>query len=365
MQKRILIWFTVVLTTVLLTTSAEAKKLKIVTTFSDYAAIAKEIVGDKADVESLSHGDQDPHFVPPKPSLAKKLQKADMFVTTGLDLELWAPTLLDKARNARIMDGAVGYVTASPGVQVLEKHKSFSRTEGDIHVMGNPHIQTSALNWAAISENILIGLKRNDPENAGFYEQRRNEFVDRVYRSFFGDQLVELFGGETLAKMTIAGTIDEFLNKEYRGKKLYDLLGGWMKEMAPLRGAKIIAYHPNWSYFVRDYGLDVVDFVEPKPGIPPSARHVQDVVKKIKKQNIKLMLVASYFEKKTPHMIEKRTGIKAVVLPLSVGGNSDVPDNFTTMDYWVEKVKQGFGLEMSPEFMRMKQEHEQRAGLNH
>lgn len=364
MQKRILIWFTVLLATMLLTTSAEAKKLKIVATFSDYAAIAKEIAGDKADVEFLSFGDQDPHFVPPKPSLAKKLQDADMFITTGLDLELWAPTLLDKARNDRIMDGAVGYVTASPGILVLEKHKTISRTEGDIHVMGNPHIQTSAVNWIAISGNILIGLKKNDPENAGFYEQRRNEFVDRIYRALFGDQLVELFGGETLAKMTVAGTIDEFLNKEYQGKKLYDLLGGWMKEMAPLRGAKIIAYHPNWSYFVRDYGLEVADFVEPKPGIPPSARHVQDVVRKIKEQNIKLMLVASYFEKKTPQMIEKRTGIKAVILPLSTGGNPDIPDNFTTMDYWVEKVKQGFGLDVSPEFMSMKEAHRRRAGLS-
>ena len=129
-------------------TTESHSAIKVVTTFSDYASIAEEIGGDRITVEYLSHGDQDPHFVPPKPSLALKLKDADLFVTTGLDLEMWATTLLDKARNKKIMDGAIGYVTAYPGIELLQKPTTaLSRTEGDIHIYGNPHIQTSPLNW--------------------------------------------------------------------------------------------------------------------------------------------------------------------------------------------------------------------------
>lgn len=341
-----------------------AKEFKIVTTFSDYAAIAKEIVGEKATVDYLSYGDQDPHFVPPKPSLALKLRKADIFVTTGLDLELWVPTLLDKARNKEIMDGANGYVTASPGIDILEKPKVINRTEGDIHVLGNPHIQTSALNWKAISENILIGLIKNDPANADYYKTRQKEFVDRVDRALFGNELTDLFGGERLSNMLLAGTLFDFMEKEYQGQKLIKKLGGWLKEALPFRGKKIIAYHKNWAYFGRDYGLEVVDFIEPKPGIPPSAKHVKKVVQKIKEQNIELMLVASYFEKNSPKMIEQRTGIKAVILPLSVGGVPEATDNFTTMDYWIEQVKKGFGMELSPQFKQQRHQRGQAASIN-
>lgn len=337
-----------------------AKEFTIITTFSDYASIAKEIVGDKAVVDYLSHGDQDPHFVPPKPSLALKLRKADLFVTTGLDLELWVPTLLDKARNKTIMDGATGYVTASPGIDILEKPEVISRTEGDVHVLGNPHIQTSALNWKAISENILIGLLKNDPANADYYTTQQKEFVNRVDRALFGDELTDLFGGEMLSKMLLAETLFEFLDKDYQGQKLIEKLGGWLKETLPFRDKKIMAYHKNWSYFVRDYGLQVIDFVESKPGIPPSAKHVHKVVQKIKAQKIELLLVASYFEKNSAEMIEQRTGIKAVFLPISVGGVPEATDIFTTMDYWIEQVKQGFNMDMSPQFKQHR--HRNRRG---
>ena len=320
-------------------------KMKVITSFSDYASIAKEIGGDKIDVEYLSWGDQDPHFVPPKPSLAMKLKSADMFVSTGLDLEMWATTLMDKARNKKIMDGAVGYVTASPGIELLQKPTTaLSRTEGDIHIYGNPHIHTSPLNWKNISENILIGLLKVDPENSDYYKERQKEFIKKVDTSMFGADLVELFTGETLCKLLVAGTLFDFLEKDYQGEKLVNKLGGWLKEALPFRNKNIICYHKNWAYFVRDFGLHVVDYIEAKPGIPPSAKHVKMVVDKIKDQNIELMLVASYFEKNSPKMIEQRTGIKAVILPLSVGGIPEASDNFKLVDYWIAQVKEGFEL---------------------
>jgi ABC-type Zn uptake system ZnuABC Zn-binding protein ZnuA len=143
----------IVLFFIFLNTMVTAEPIYVVTSFSDYASIVQEIGGDLVTADYLSHGDQDPHFVPPKPSLALKLKKADLFITTGLDLEVWATTLQDKARNKKVMDGAVGYVTAYPGIELLQKPTtSLSRSEGDIHIYGNPHIQTSPINWIQISE---------------------------------------------------------------------------------------------------------------------------------------------------------------------------------------------------------------------
>ena len=314
-------------------------RIKVVTTFSDFASIAKEITGELADVEHLSYGDQDPHFVPPKPSLALKLKDADMLVSTGFDLELWLATLQDKSRNRAIMDGAVGFITVSPGIDVLQKPKTLSRAEGDVHIMGNPHFHTSPLNWKQISENILIGLKRVDPSNAAAYEANQKAFVDRMHRAMFGDDLVELFGGDRLTSLLRAGTLFEFLDREYRGEKLAGMLGGWMREAMPFRGMEVIAYHKNWAYFADTFGLEIIGYIEPKPGIPPSAKHVEHMIQQIKDQGIEIMLVASYFERKSPQMIEAKTGVKALFLPLFVGGVPEAVDNFALVDYWIDQIK--------------------------
>ena len=315
------------------------KPINVVTTFSDFASIAKEIGGDKIDVSYLSQGDQDPHFVAPKPSLALKLKKADLFVLTGMDLELWASTLLDKARNKKIMDGGPGYVTVYTDIEILEKQTgTLSRTEGDVHVAGNPHIHTSPLNWKKISENILIGLKKVDSDNADFYEKRQQEFVDRVDRSMFGDELVDLLGGDRLSELLYAGTLFDFLDKEYQGEKLINKLGGWQKRALPFRNKEIVAYHKNWSYFARDFGLSVIGYIEPKPGLPPTPKHVQSTINLIKEHGVDVMLVASYFEKRKPNTIAQKTGIQAVFLPLSVNAIPAVPDNFKLVDYWIDAI---------------------------
>lgn len=315
-------------------------RITVVTTFSDFAAIAKEIGGDRIRVEYLSHGDQDPHFVPPKPSLALKLKKADLLVSTGCDLEMWLPTLVDKSRNKNIMDGATGFVTASPGISILEKPAgAVSRSEGDVHLLGNPHIQTSAMNWKKISANILIGLKRVDPENSDYYERNQQQFIDRVDRAMFGDDLVAMFGGEQLESLLEAGTLFEFLDTQYEGDTLLSRLGGWLKKALPFRGRSVIAYHKNWAYFARDFGLHIIGYIEVKPGIPPTPKHVEDTIKLIEDSGVDLMLVASYFERRKPSTISHKTGIKALFLPISVGEDPQTSDNFKLMDYWIDQIE--------------------------
>ncbi len=319
---------------------AEDGKIKIICSFSDYATIAEQIAKDKADVEYIASGEQDPHFVAPKPSYAMMLNKADMWVTTGMDLEGWSTTLLDKARNKKIIDGAIGFVGVSDGVKILQKAEKGDRTEGDVHLMGNPHINTSPVNWKIIAKNITIGLKKVDPANAAFYEKNRDEFIVRVDNALFGEELVNMFGGETLTEMLLNHTLFEFLGSDYEGHKLIDLLGGWLKEAYSFRGKKVVAYHKNWAYFTDVFGLKIIGFIEPKPGIPPSAKHVQYMTNLIKEQDIRLMLVASYFEKKSPQMIESKTGIKALYLPLFTKSVEGVDDNFALVDYWIKQVKE-------------------------
>ena len=318
--------------------SDDSKRLKIVTSFADYDAIARFITDNNAEVSHLSHGDQDPHFVPPKPSFAVLLRSADMWVTTGMDLEQWSTTLLDKARNKKIMDGEIGFVSVSEGVKVLQKVEIVDRTQGDIHTMGNPHIQTGPLNLKIVARNITVGLMKVDPANAEFYKMERDEYLDKMDRALFGDELVDMFGGETLCKLLENKTLFTFLDRELEGEKLINKLGGWLKKALPFRGLRVVAYHKNWIYFADAFGLEIAGYIEPKPGIPPSAKHVQNVIKLIKDQNIKVMVVASYFERESPQMIEDRTGIKAVYLPVSVGGLPEITDSFQLIDYWIDQI---------------------------
>jgi zinc/manganese transport system substrate-binding protein len=336
-MKTILRIISIGLMVFLLVPSAQGK-IKIVCSFSDYASIARMIAQDKADVEFIAQGEQDPHFVTPRPSYAVILNQADIWVTTGLDLEVWSAVILDRAHNKNIMDGAVGFVSVSDGVKILEKVGVADRTEGDVHLMGNPHINTSPVNWKIIAKNITIGLIKVDAANAAFYQKNRDMFIDRVDRALFGDKLVDLFGGEKLTDLLENGTLFSFLEKSYQNKKLIDLLGGWLKQALPFRGTNIVAYHKNWAYFAKAFGLNIIGYIEPKPGIPPSAKHVQFMINLIKEQNIKLMLVASYFEKKSPQMIEAKTGIKALYLPLFVNADRGIDDNFELMDYWIQQI---------------------------
>jgi len=313
-------------------------RLTIICSFSDFATIAERIAGSHANVQSIAHGEQDPHFVPPKPSYAMMLSDADLWISTGMDLEGWSTTLLDKARNKQIMDGEIGFVAVSDGVNILQKVEKADRTEGDVHLMGNPHINTGPINWKIIATNITTGLIKVDPTNASDYQSNLEAFTDQVDREMFGDELVDIFGGEMLSRLLENRTLFTFLDNEYQGEKLTVKLGGWLKQMEPFRGKKIVAYHKNWIYFTETFGLKVVGYIEPKPGIPPSAKHVQKMIQIIEDQNINLMLVASYFEKNSARMIEEKTGIKALFLPLFVGGIPEVTDNFQLVDYWIDQI---------------------------
>ncbi len=315
--------------------------VKVVTTVQDYAAIARDIGRDRVEVETIVAGNADAHFIKPKPSFAIMLRHADLFVSTGLDLELWAPVLVNKAGNRKIVDGAEGYVSASHGLELLEKPASMDRSAGDVHVYGNPHITTSPLNVSVIARNIATGLCKVDPEGCDAYKLNLDDFNNRVARRLYGDRLLELLGVDSLDPLARSGRLVPFLEEH----GLLGELGGWLGEAMPLRGQKLVCYHKNWIYFTTLFGLSVVDYVEPKPGIPPTARHVAELIKRIEDEDIRVLLTANYFERRKPELIAERTGIVPVVVPMSVGGEVGVESYFDLVDLWVERLRSAYDAE--------------------
>ena len=320
-----------------------ADKVKVVTSLSTYAAIAREIVGDRGDVTSIGGGYENPHYVEPKPSFVPALASADLFVTTGLDLELWVPALLDKANNPKVTEGGPGYVAAYSGIPLLDVPSSYSRSQGDIHVFGNPHIWTSPLNAVHIARNILAGLRRVSPQDAAAFSAREKDFEDRIPRSLYGDELVRLLGGQTLADLDEQGKLFEFLgSKQYQGAALIVRLGGWLKQATPFRGKPLVCYHKEWDYFSREFQLPCADYIEPKPGIPPTPSHVQEVITEMKEQHIQVLLSTNYYDRSQVEEVAARTGAKAVIVPGNVGGAPGANTYFDLIGVWVSELARAF-----------------------
>lgn len=319
--------------------TAACASVKIVTTLPDYADLARAIGQDQVEVTAIVRGDQDAHFIRPKPSFALALRKADLLISTGLDLELWLQTVIDNAGNGRIRSGQEGYVAAATGMDLVEKPQTFSRSEGGVHVYGNPHVTTSPVNMKVAARNIAQRLMKIDPLHRGEYEANLRTWLDTVDRHLFGAELIDLLGGDQLCELARKGQLIGFLEQQVlQGEPLINKLGGWMKQMLPLRGKSIVTYHKNWVYFLKLYGLNEAGTVEPKPGIPPSPKHVTGLIQKMKKAQLKIILAANYFDQQKIQSVATRTQSAAVIVPLYVGGHEDVDDYIALMDYWVDHL---------------------------
>ena len=344
----ILRFTTVVCAALVIAAPAHAQdRLQVVTTLPTYAAIAREVVGDLAEVTAIARGDQDPHFVNPRPSFAAKVQGADLFVMTGMDLELWVPAVLDRANNPNVLEGAVGNVVVYPGIELLQVPQSASRSAGDVHVFGNPHIHTDPVNGVIIARNIMAGLVRIDPANAETYEANLSSFRERTMRRLFGDELVEMLGAETLFDLARGNRFWTFAEEQtFRGLPLTDYVGGWLQEGATFRDRRMVCYHRNWAYFSARFRVECAMYVEPQPGIPPSPGHVRNVIDFIERENIPVVFTANYFSRRQVERVASRTGVAALMVPEHVGGSEGVDDYFTLIDLWVTQLAQSFGASM-------------------
>jgi zinc/manganese transport system substrate-binding protein len=340
------LWTAAVPLSVMLAGPAAARAqdpIKVVTSLSTYAAITKEIAGEKADVVSIGRGDENPHYVQPRPSFALQLQRADLFVSTGLDLELWVPALLDKANNSKVNTGGPGNVTAYTGIRLLEVPTSTSRSEGDIHAFGNPHIWGDPINGIIIGQNITIGLKRVDPADAAYYQQRFEAWKEHLLRALVGDSLVDLLGAQTVLDLSNKGAFWDFIEKQnYKGKPLVDRVGGWLKEGEVFRGKTMVCYHKEWDYFTRRFDIPCVDFVEPKPGIPPTPGHVAELIQEIKEQHIPVIFTANFYDQSQVKTIARRTGATGVIVSANASGAPHTDTYADLISSWVNALADAF-----------------------
>lgn len=313
--------------------------LNVVTSLPTYAAIAREIVGERGTVTSIAQGDEDPHFVQPKPSFVALLRNADLFVTTGLDLELWVPPLLDRAGNRKIAEGGPGYVTAYTGIRLLEVPSSVDRSQGDLHAAGNPHIHTDPVNAIIIARNILTGLARVQPGDAAWFTEREKQFEQRVLEATVGADLVRILTPATTFDLLRSDRFLDFIgHNQYQGQPLLTRLGGWLKQAEPLRGREMACYHKEWAYFTNRYRISCVAYIESKPGIPPTPRHVQEVIQLMKQRHIPALFAANYFSRSQIAQVAERTGARAVVVPENTEGAPGVHTYFDLMNLWLREL---------------------------
>ncbi len=319
--------------------SFASKTLNVVATLPDYEFLAKEIGGGRISVKTIVMGNQDAHFIRPKPSFVNMVRKADVLISTGLDLELWLPTVVNKSGNTKIRSGQSGYISTSQGVTLLEKPETMSRSEGGVHIYGNPHMTCSPVNIKVSARNIAIGLIKNDPEGKSIYQYNLNNLLNKIDVHLFGEELVKMLGGDILCDLAEKGTLITFLEKkQFKEKPLIDYLGGWLKQMMPLRGKAIVTYHKNWVYFGKLFGLEEAGTVEPKPGISPSPKHVTDLVKMMKTRKVGIILAANYFDEQKINTVANRVGADAVIVPLYVNGEPGIDDYFKLVDCWVNRL---------------------------
>jgi ABC-type Zn uptake system ZnuABC Zn-binding protein ZnuA len=318
--------------------------LKVVTSLTTYGAIAREVAGDRATVTSIAQGDEDPHFVQPKPSFVALLRDADVFVTTGLDLELWVPALLDRANNRKVSEGGPGYVTAYTGIALLEIPVSLSRSEGDIHADGNPHIHTDPLNAIIIARNILTGLSRVSPSNAEYFKGREQDFERRVLEATMGPDLVRILTPGAAFNLLKTGQLDAFLARtNYEGRPLSTRLGGWLKTAQAFAGREIACYHKEWAYFSARFKVTCIAYIEPKPGIPPTPRHVDEVIQLMRARKIPVLFASNYFSRNQIEQVAKKTGATPVVVPENTHGAPGVETYFDLVNSWINGLAAGFG----------------------
>ena len=274
---------------------ARAATLKVVATTEDLASLTREVGGDRVQVEALAKGYQDPHFVEAKPSFVLKLHAADLLVAVGREMEIgWLPALVNQSRNAKIQVGAAGYLDASLTARILEiPQGQITRAMGDVHPFGNPHYWLDPGNGRRVAQAIQAKLTELSPGDAAHFASRYADFDKR------------LAAGEAR----------------------------WEAVMAPYRGLKVVTYHRSWPNFCERFGLDVVGYVEPRPGIPPSPSHIIALIQEMKRLGIKIVLVEPYFDLRTPKSVARETGARIVVMPPSVGGEKEITDYVALFDH--------------------------------
>jgi len=314
--------------------TAQAGTLRVVTTITDLKSLVEAVGGDHVAPTAIARGSQDPHYIEAKPSYILQARRADLWVRAGLDLEIgWEPIILEGSRNRRIQIGTAGHLDASEAIKPLDVVGGLAHPfAGGIHPRGNPHYWVDPWNGRLMAATIAARLAKLAPGDSAYFADRLKAFQERLDEAMFGPDAVAKVGGEKLWDAQRRGQLEALLAEQ----KLP--LGGWAGKMRPFRGARIVTYHRSWVYFARRFGLEIAAELEPKPGVPPSPAHLRDVMNTIQGGKLRALLVEPFYDRRAPDLVADRTGIKVLVVTLSVGGQEGVDDYLALIATIVDKL---------------------------
>jgi zinc/manganese transport system substrate-binding protein len=280
--------------------STAQAKLDLVCTTPDIASIVKEVGGNKINITTLARPTEDPHFVDAKPSFIVKLNRADVLVEGGAELEIgWLPALLQGARNEKLQAGQPGRILCNQGILMREIPTTLDRSEGDIHAAGNPHFLVDPENAKIVAAHVGDALGQLDAANSDYYKANAAKFIAALD-----------------AKLT-----------------------GWQAQLAPFKGQHIVAYHNSWVYFAQRFGLKIDLFLEPKPGIPPSPVHLASVITKMKEEKARVIIVDPYLNRRTAETVAGDTDATVVDVAQFPGGVKGTEGGYIAlMDYLVNSL---------------------------
>lgn len=277
--------------------SAHAE-LRVFACEPEWGAMLEELVGDAIHIDVATNALQDPHIVEARPSLIAKVRRADLIVCTGAELEIgWLPQLLRQAANNKVTAGA-GYFMATAQVNLLGKPSQLDRASGDIHPDGNPHIQMDPYRMTSVAKALAARLGELDPDNAAKYQQRLADFTTRWMAA----------------------------------------IKRWEAKAAPLKGRNVVVHHESWLYFETWLGLHRIGALEPKPGVPPTSSHLSSLIDTTKNSDTLAIISAAYQDPKAANWLSGRTGVPAVTLPFTVGGDSKAQDLFGLFDDSIDRL---------------------------
>jgi zinc/manganese transport system substrate-binding protein len=278
---------------------AEAQ-LRVVTSTTDLYDIARQVGGNRVVAKHIGEGYQDPHFIEAKPSFILDLAKADVWAFVGLDLEIgWMPLLLDGARNPKIRMGGSGYLDVSKAVPVIDVPSgNVDRSQGDVHPLGNPHYWLDPDNAKRIAKLFQDKFTEIDPAGAAAYAANEKAFEGRL----------------------------DSAERE------------WAPLLTRIKGKPVVAWHTSWRYFAEYTGMNIVGFMEPKPGVPPSPSHLAGLILQMQRTGAKVIVMEPFYDKKTADFVASKTGAKVLILPPSVGGIKGLDDYVALMKYDVEQL---------------------------
>ncbi len=315
-----------------------AEPLRVCATVSDLAALVETIGGPEVEVTVFAKPTEDPHFVDARPSFVRALNKADLLVLNGLQLEIgWLPVLIQNARNAQVLPGAAGYVDASIAIQPMNiPAVTINRSMGDVHPMGNPHYLLDPINGLRVAALLRGRLAALRPGGSARFASNFEAFKKDLAERLAGRQLAELYDIEKLARLQQNGKLRSFLSSVDQAS----YLDGWWGRTLPNAGTKVVQDHRIWPYFARRFGLVIVADMEPKPGIAPSTKHMQEITELIRAQHVPIAMTAAYYDPKYGDFLARQSGITVIRMANQTGARPGTDSYLDMVDYNVSQIAQ-------------------------